>query len=815
MSTPSSPGSHTPNSNKDIEFLKSIDLDTILQQLVRDALDAKPDDALSFAAEWTRKRLHQRNRENHQQHAAATGNNSPLTAIASGVTDGKDSSTPPVSARSDGGPMNRRSSDNVLKSHTITVKTGATVAGSGGEILDVNDPQSVVTYTWKARTQDEPETFLLEFCDLALNVLFSQHPSLKRVFIEDIGLTTEAAAESLAMILHPIVYKKASPEEVAKKVMQAWKAFVAREDSQANKTVQPSMAVMILWVRQRHFHYLMCAILYAVECIVTRATWKQIGTDWLKIIGDAVQACQNAVFDEQIVVASTISRESLDNEYEQSMVLTTTSLDRQTPVDIVKGIWLGMTAAQQEKICRKFFAVLFTQHRTVIRFFVDEDKESAEGDSLVDRAPTKELQVILTQVLRGFLSLEGISKMAARHLAGQDIPQRYLHYGLSCMLTALGLELGAKRMDAKVSEAWRVFITRLLDAVAQGIEEAKYNDESNKPKEGGDENTNNNNNNNKAKSSGCSQTVDQQRSVSQQVDSGLKLKIDDANKLDHFSSSGHSPFSIAAECWTALRERNSATEISEIFFNILFTQHPMLAKTILKNNSEYSELIAFLPSLFSEVCHCEISDTDLREMGARLTGRGIDEQKADHVVAAAMSVFAIQLGMNVFREREEALQTVVRFITDNILYGSQNSVAVLAARAPEVIVLECWNSIVDKQAVIKKALEVMKIQHRSLTRDLLDGVEDDMDGFLKMCVDFVAGVLTGKIHDEEIQRVVGKLKAKCEEKQRPIDKKFITYFCFSFQSAVGIILGTSRFETVSHHWTSQVEKANKKITEMM
>ena len=119
----------------------------------------------------------------------------------------------------------------------------------------------------------------------------------------------------------------------------------------------------------------MCSILYSVECIFTRATWKQISNDWLKIIGDTVQACQNAIFDEQIVVASSASnKESLDSDFEKTTVLTTTSLDRQTPVDIVKGIWLGITSAQQEKICRKFFAVLFTQHRTVIRFFVDEDK---------------------------------------------------------------------------------------------------------------------------------------------------------------------------------------------------------------------------------------------------------------------------------------------------------------------------------------------------------------------------------------------------------------------------------------------------------
>ena len=136
----------------------------------------------------------------------------------------------------------------------------------------------------------------------------------------------------------------------------------------------------------------------------------------------------------------------------------------------------------------------------------------------------------------------------------------------------------------------------------------------------------------------------------------------------------------------------------------------------------------------------------------------------------------------------------------------------------------------------------MKIQHRSLTRDLLDGL--DTDELAKMLVEFVtkslapqsnnnnvvgvseSNVLSSttttttnnsliRLTDEEAQAFVDKLKAKCEEKQRPVDKKFATYFAFSFQSAVGIILGSSRFESVSHHWQSEMEKVTKRFADMM
>lgn len=799
-----------------MEFLKSIDLDSILQQLVRDALDLKPDDALVFAAEWTRKKLSQRA-------GGAVSRNSPLctqqstdtvdsSAEGAHPTMARKNSSPGASATSDSG---RRSTDNVLKSQlSIDI---ARAKKSPDSDLDVNDASSVVLYSWRMRIQDESDHFMLDFCDLVLNVLFTEHPSLRCLFVDDLHVSPDDASQNLAILLSQIIYRNATPAQVAKQVLRQWNQFAPPESPRRTT---------ILLLRQRHFHYLLCCILYAAECVFTRSTWKQIGADWLKVFGDTLQEVQNAVFDEQVVVASFSSKDALDSEFERSILLTATSLTRHSAVDVVKGVWLGMSAAQQEKICRKFFAVLFTQHRTVIRLFVDEDRESFEGDSLVDRAPVKELQVILTQVLRGFLSLEGISQLAARHAVEGGVPQRYLHYALSCMLTALGLELGPSRMEPTVADAWRVFITRLLDAVAEGIEKVEEGRTKNEAaagdqqRGGGDDDVRDKDDKRgeitaaaKNRHLSCSRSDAEGSRVCQEVDSGLKLRVDDPPKLE--SMNAGSAFDVAAECWSALRDRQSASEISETFFNILFTQHPAMAKTTLKNNGELSELMAFLPSLFPEVCRSELAEADLREMGAKLTGRGIDEQKAEHAIAAAMSVFAVSLGISVFREREEALQTVCRFITDNVLFGIQNSAAVLAARAPEVIVNECWLAVVDKGAVIRKATEVMKIQHRSLARDLVDDVED-VDAFVALCVQVVTKILSpaGLSHDE-VKGIVETLKAKCAEKQRPFDKKIATYIAFSFQSAIGIILGSSRFETVSHHWNRQMEKITKKFSDLM
>lgn len=833
------------------DYLKSVDLESILQQLVRDALEAKPDDALAFAADWTRKKMSQRpggspspdnsNNNSGGLGAAAGSPTSPLATTTSnkkrssplsaqdstGTDDSKkrDCATPPMSGRSDSGKLMgalaRGSQDEVLKNQvSVNIK-----AKSADADLDANDPVSVVRYSWRMRTEDEDDNFLLHFSDLVLNVLFTQHPSL-RALLDAIGVSTETAADALSGVWSQIILGDASPSKVARTVMQKFNAFAPLDS--------PKRAVL-LRVRQRHFHYLLCSTLYAAECVFTPNTWRQIGSDWLQVFGDNLEEIQSAVFDEQIVIASLSAdkKSALDSDFEKSVLLTTCSLARHSAIDTVKGIWLEMTAAQQERICRKFFAVLFTQHRTLIRLFVDEDKETAEGESLVDQAPVKELQVILTQVLRGFLSVEGIAALAERHAVDGGVPQRYLHYALSGLLTALSLELGPKRWDSQVSEAWRVFITRVLDSVGLGFDAAET-----KRKQARGEVVDEA----EHQQSGCSRTAAEKNDASQSVDSGLKMRQDDPPKLE--ATNAGSAFSVAAECWTYLSESRTGAEISETFFNILFTQHPAMAKTVVRTNSELSEIMGVLPDLFSGVCNCEIAESDLREMGARLTGRGIDEQKADRACAAAMSVFAILLGITVFREREDALQTVCRYITDNILFGVQNSAAVLAARAPEIIVFESWSGIIDKEGVIRKAIEVMRIQHRSLTRDLLDGL--DMDELAKAMVEFVTKSLapqssssssstvselnvlanTGtnlnnsnnsviRLSDEEAQAFVDKLKAKCEEKQRPVDKKFATYFAFSFQSAVGIILGSSRFESVAHHWQSEMEKVTKRFADMM
>lgn len=786
-----------------MEYLKSINFDEILQQLVRDALDEKPTDALAFAAAWTAKKLAVR--DQGKTPAAASSVDTRDTKCA-GASPLDAPMSPPGCPRGDSSKLMLDGSGK--KTTVVEVKNVKECA-----TLDVNDPLSVVSYSWQVKLEStdpaEVGTFLVDFAALVYNIFVSTHPSLRALFVDERTTTEADVVAAIAHFIGLIVTRRPSTHEFCKQVMQRFSLFAP--------AMSPQSAIL-LRVRERHINYMLTSILYAAEQVYTPSTWKQIGSSWLGAFGAYAEELRSTVREAQASIAeldstpfATASRrtsavndelllspspalaDALDSEFEACISKASASWTfvKVNPVDAVKGVWLFLTPLQQERICRKFFAVLFTQHRaSVTRYFVDDD---SDAESLVEQAPVKELQIILTQLIRGFLSLEGVQKLAKERAMAYTagIEQRHLHYALSCMLTALSLELGAKRMAPACSEAWRHFLTRVLDAVSEGVDEAQG---TLSPK--------------------CSQASDAARYSSELVEKGLKLKIDDDNRLEIVTQT--SPFIIASECWSAMAVNDGGrtrVELSEMFFNVLFTQHPALNKTLFRNAQEESAATSYLPTLVQQVLDGHLSTSDLRVIGATaLTGRGLDEQKAEHVVAAAMSVCALTLGITNFREREEQLREVVHFIAYNLVHGAQNSAAVLAARAPDVIVAESWTTMTNKEAAIRKAIDVLRIQHRALTNAVLEGIDEQ--SFFPQAAVAVTAALTSTLQPEDAKELLSKLKARSGG--RPIEKKHITYICMAVQSAVGILLG-SRYQNMplAAHWTKQVERISTFVISLL
>jgi hypothetical protein len=761
-----------------MDYLKSIDMHALLQEVVRDALEHKPADALAFLAEWAKTKLELR---------AAANAPSASTAASSPRPEPLPSSS-------------EDSADRVLSSQSIDVTS------THGSEFDLRDPGSVVAYTWRQRSAAEPGTFARDFSRLVLNVLLTQHPSMRRFFVEDAGLGVDAAALKLEALLRQVASRTLSAYEAAKAILLDARAWAA---------AHPQHGTLVLRLRERHFHYALCAMLGVAKMVLSERTWRTVGDAWLRCLGEFVQEVEDAICGEQLLVAARSAHDALDSDFERRVLVTTTSLVRKSSVDVVKGIWLALAPLQQERVCRKFFAVLITQHRSLARWFVSDDADCE--DAIVELAPVAELQAILTQVLRGFLSLEAIAKMAQQRVAGRSdhVEHRHLQHALSCMLTALKLELGV-RMDAKICEAWRDVLTRVLDAVASGIAApgaaaaaataampavptAGASAAASSSVEPGKATL-------KAQLSplwGIS--AEAQKRIVEQVDSGLKVHIDDPPKLE--KNEGASAFSVAAECWAAALQTLTSAELADQYLGILFTQHRTLQKSVLRGQDEYSQLLAHVPALFEEVVSCRVSASDLRDIGAHLTGRGLDEQKAEHCIAAAMSLFAITLGIAVFREREEALREVCAFITDNILFGVQHSAAVLSGRAPAVIVNESWSGIVDKAAVARSVVDIMRIQHRSLTRDMLNGIE--LESFLPRAGSFITRALAGDMPDAEVAAAVDALRAQLGP-ERPLEAKVVTYLVNSLHAAVAIALG-HRFEQISAKWTAHIEALAKRF----